>query len=201
MYVTLTQLKERLLIEARRSDYSWDATLQLIGDSVCSSFDTYANRTLSYTVGKQDVFRASLDAWTLSAYPVVSITAVDTRDSASDGWQAETVNDVVWNVDEQSGLVEMLHPMGVAQEHVRLTHTGGYWYPTTTYTTLPAGATALPNDLLGAFYRQCQVLFELESKNGANLLGANRPMGWLYTAELDKHVEAVLKFYRRYQVT
>jgi hypothetical protein len=202
MFTSLTLLKDWLLPESLRADYKWNDVITAIGQGVSSSFDSYTNRALEYAVGKADVFKASLTAFALSCYPVVTVTKFETRGSLSDGWTVGVVNDSIYSLDETSGLVEFMSANGTSQEQVRLTYTGGYWAASTKYPTLPTGATAMPSDLMLAYRAQCELAWNQKDKLGGNILVTTqeqKPYTWSDHALLDG-VQDVLKRYIRYQI-
>ena len=127
----------------------------------------------------------------------MSVTAVDSRSDMAGGWTSEGT-DSIYGLDEPSGTITFLSPMGLAREQVRVTHTGGYWTVSTPYPTLPTGATALPGDLMLAFKEQCLTAWRNLDKIGTSILSERRPeASYLYSTELEKGVESILKQYRR----
>lgn len=169
MYLTLDQLKGWLLPESLRADYKFDNLISAISEGVAGAFDRFSNRTLGYTVGAQDIYRANLDTFVLSCYPVVSLTAVDYRGDLTSGWVSQTVNDVVSVWDPTSGTVQLQSALGTNTGQVRITHTGGYWYFSATYPAMPVGATALPNDLLSAYRLQVERIWKSRDRMGLSI--------------------------------
>lgn len=199
MYLSLGQLKELLLAESLRADYKWDSIISGISTGVAANFDGYTNRTLSYTVGKQEKFNAAHDTFILSCFPVAAVTAIDLQSAFTTDWTAQTLGG--FSSDYEAGIVEFGAPLGIARSFVRLTYTGGYWYPTTAYPTQPVGSTAMPEDLLNAFRLQVVKMWRNQDHMRTTVLRTKQPeAGYLYDNKLDDQAEATLKVYKRHTV-
>jgi hypothetical protein len=158
-FTTTTYLKSRLLPSAAAGDTDWDDAVAALGKGVAAKFDRHCNRGFERVVGQLDVFSARASAWTLSRYPVETVTLVRTRDTL-DAYSAITAGD--WWIDKTAGLLETRSTAGTPYEKLVVTYTGGYWLDPRDGTTLPSGATALPDDVLEAWVLQCQ--HEAESR-------------------------------------
>ena len=201
MYVQLTTLKDWLLAESLRADYKWDDVITAIGTGVAGAFDRYCNRTIAYTVGAKDTFRGNLECYVLSAYPILEITSVELQQGLATGFVLQTLNSVVEDVDLESGVLKLSSSLADSQAQIRVTYTGGYWYYTSTYTTLPTGdggtATALPDALVRAFRIQCKKDFEEFDKIGLKILEqqkSEKNYPW------DERVPPILDTFKRYTV-
>lgn len=128
----LTQLKAHLLNEALRASSTYDAALAALGRGVAARFEGVCNRKFGRVVGETFETSADRDFVILPRYPLEEVTAVELRESLADGWVDQgTVEDILENINAAAGLVSLgsqLSALNTAR--LRLTFTGGYWYPT-----------------------------------------------------------------------
>jgi hypothetical protein len=158
-FATTTYLKSRLLPSAAAGDTDWDDAVAGLGKSVAAKFDGHCNRGFERVVDQVDTFAARATAWTLYRLPVESVSLVRTRDTL-DAYSAITAGD--WWIDKKAGLLETRSLAGTQYEKLVVTYTGGFWLDPRDGTDMPAGATALPDDVLEAWVLQCQ--HEAESR-------------------------------------
>jgi hypothetical protein len=158
-FATTTYLKSRLLPSAAAGDSDWDEAVAALGKSVAAKFDRHCNRGFERIAGQVDIFGAAATAWVLSRYPVETVDTVRTRDTLD---AYATITPGNWWIDKPSGLLETMSDAGNRYEKLVVTYTGGFWLDPRDGTTLPASATALPDDLLEAWVLQCQ--HEAESR-------------------------------------
>lgn len=158
-YATTTYLKFRLMPTEAAGDTDWDDAVAAIGLSVAAKFDRHCNRGFERIAGEIDIYSARATAWTLRRFPVEEVTLVRTR-GTDDAYSAIAAGD--WWIDATAGLLETRSLAGTQYEKLVVTYTGGYWLDPRDATAMPAGATALPDDLLEAWVLQCQ--HEAESR-------------------------------------
>ena len=158
-FATTTYLKSRLLPSAAAGDTDWDEAVAALGKSVAAKFDRHCNRGFERITGEVDIFAARATAWTLRRFPVETVTTVRTR-GTDDAYSAIAAGD--WWIDKPAGLLETRSMAGTQYEKLVVTYTGGFWLDPRDGTTMPAGATALPDDLHEAWVLQCQ--HEAESR-------------------------------------
>lgn len=158
----LASLKNHLLVESLRARTTWDEMLETIGLTVAAQFERFTDRKFVRVAGEIEEHRADTGYIILHRYPIESISAIAQRESVNDGWSALTVNDVVVNRSDASGLVEFAGPLGTRLSRLKVTYTGGYWFDTTEDEsgTQPAGSTAVPGDLKGAWLLQAQAMYQ-----------------------------------------
>ena len=149
-FTTIESLKARILPEAARIDTEYDAALSKLGLAIAARMEGHCARKFDRVVGAVDEF----SAWTLSVvlkrYPIETITSVDLRDSAGTLVPCETD----YSLDEACGLIDFLQTPGDRSERLVITYTGGYWMDDGS--TMPAGATALPDDVLELWIAEVQ---------------------------------------------
>jgi hypothetical protein len=200
-FSSLTQLKQQLLAEALRAGTKYDAALLALGLGVAAQFERFTNRKFLRTQGAQFVCTADRDHVYVDRYPLESISAVDFRSSSAVGWEAQT--DFVWNINESTGHVYWGSAFHDHYAQIRFTFTGGYWWDITEESndTLPAGATALPDDLKYAWLLQCRELWANQDKRGVNIVQAATDQFSVAAVELAPVVLTTLNQYRRFQLT
>jgi hypothetical protein len=177
----LTSLKAQLLAPSLRADTDYDATISAIGLGVANQIDRYCNRKFAYQASEQDQFRADRRHWYLRRYPVVSIISCQRQDTLTDGWTNLAVSDLIqqWNLN--SGYVSFIALQGYEFSQLLITYQGGFFFETLEPgdpgypSPVPTGATALPNDVLLAWFLQCQNIWRQWDKLGNQI--ADNPEG------------------------
>lgn len=204
----LNDLKTFILPESIRAQTDKNAVLQSIGKGVSGLMERMCNRWFARTVGAQDVFSADRDGWTLSRFPVESITSVEVKTTDAEGWVAQTGLIDVSHLER--GLILFSGLPADPRSLVRITYTGGYFfetleptdggYPTAT----PSGSTAVPDSLKLAWLSQCQAVFEgkdhLLPKGISRETGDTVPLN-LGDIKLLPSVADTLRHFTRYQLT
>jgi hypothetical protein len=205
----LSTLKTHLLTAALLSGTDYDAPIAALGKGVAELFQKRCNRLFPRVALGTFDFSADRTHVVLPRYPVEAITVVELRETLADGWVDQgAVNDFILNLSEKAGLVRFNGIVGGCNARVRLTYTGGYHvntlepdaigYPT----ALPAGATALPNDLLFAWLFQCEYIWNSRDKLGLSI--AEKPAAWaagIAAIDLLPLVERTLRDYTRHTLT
>jgi hypothetical protein len=207
----LTELKGQLLAASLRSDTNYDAVITGIGLGVANLFDQFCNRTFTRTAGKQDVFSADRRHWYLNAFPVETITANEKCDDQQDGWIAFPLppngSSLIQQMQLDQGYIMFISIQGYYFSRIRITYTGGFWFPMLEPTdagypdTIPAGATLLPGAVKSAWYLQCQEVWKQIDKLGAQIAQNPEGQGSLSNMELAPFVKELLRPFRRMQIT
>lgn len=202
MLGSLKFLKEQLLAEALRVDTAYDDALQTIGAGVAGQFEKFCNRKFARVENDTATCSADRDHFYLPRYPFETISEVAKQSDAASGFVALT--SAIQNTDPQTGLVFFNSRQGQWWETLRFTYTGGYWFDTSEDESgeMPAGATALPDDLRLAWVLQCKEVWNHNDKLGLGLAGtdpAKKPS--FAPLELISSVKEILNAYRRFQIT
>jgi hypothetical protein len=203
---TLTELKAHLLNADLNSGTTWDIPITTIGKGVLGRMEKYCNRFFPRLAG--DVFEGSADRTSifLPRAPVEVITTIELCSNPAEGWQTQVLADLIAAQDLAKGMLDFGGGLGTFRlqsdrwTRVRITYTGGTWFPddTDTWANLPAGAFARPDDLFLAWILQCQHVWRAFDKKGAGELqpdDAARPLAML---ELAPEVKEILRTYVRY---
>ena len=192
-FATLEYLKSRLLPEAARTDEEYDAALEKLGLALAGRMEGHCGRKFARLVGAVDEFSAWSLAAVLKRYPVETITSIQLRDS--DG--TLTVLGVDYSNDESCGLIDFYTTPGSRGQRLVITYTGGYWLDDGT--TMPEGATALPDDLLELWLAEVQLhaasrgIFEAVGLRSGKDAGKDR-----LVAGLSEQATDGLRPYRRF---
>lgn len=200
-FSNLKTLKRELLLAADAAKTDNDASVLALGLGVASLFDSACNRFFKREEEAIDQFSADRDYWTARRYPIETVSTVEVRTSYTGGYNVQAGQP--FNVNEESGQVYFGSYLGLYQDSVRITYTGGYWWNTseTTPETMPEGAWALPEDLRAAWVMQCRWFWERRSitdRAKAGLTDAIAADGFAGTEdELLLSVRQVLANYRR----
>lgn len=167
----LIELKRHLLPEALRSKTTWDDQLTLIGKAVVARFERFTNRTFARATADTYTFQGGVTGVVLPRYPIEDVTDLDLKINGATSW--DDYNDSIANYSADSGIVEFEIVMGRADDLVRVTFDGGFWWETaeTEDTAQPAGSTAIPDDLKDAWMVQTQA--EVEARNILGTVGAS----------------------------
>jgi hypothetical protein len=166
------ELKRHLLSPDLVTRTTWDARIDAIGLGVALAFDKHCNRKFERLAGATDLFHSERWFWVLERYPVETITAIDQRTDLAAGWVSEgTVNSVLQQWSETSGVVQFPSIFGTSISETRITYTGGYWFDTaeTEDTAQPAGSTKLPGDVKEAWFIQCKKVWEVYDPLGKGI--------------------------------
>lgn len=127
----LTELKAHLLNLALRAENTYDDAIAALGKGVAARFEQATNRKFARVV--DDTFETSADREHLSLprYPIEEISAVGFRENMADGFVDQgAIDAIVQNLIESAGIVHLQSPLGGWKDRIRITYTGGYWFPT-----------------------------------------------------------------------
>lgn len=192
----LADVKTAVLPSALATSTDFDAVLQQIGAGVAAALQRACNRQFARVENATFVTSAERSSLVVDRYPIESVSKIEIRDDPTTGWVEQT--GLVWNLQEEAGLVFFNGIVGSSRSLVRVTFTGGWWYDTEEdYTgTLPEGATALPPDLKNAWLMQCQHEFERRAKMSEQTLARDKASA-TQDVELLPFVNTVVTQYRR----
>jgi len=192
-FATLRNLKNRLLPDAQQQDFQWDAALCRLGLGVAARMNAYCNRVFQRVEGQTDEFNAAGYSVVLRAFPVEVINSVEIRtftgalDDYTGGYQ----------LDQRAGLMNFHRSPGNGTERIVIDYDGGFWLDHGG--AMPAGATALPDDVLEAYILQCQAWAEARRIFGEVALQSLNAKGERPSSlTLASDVTAILEPYRRF---
>jgi len=207
----LTELKGQLLAASLRSDTNYDAVITGIGLGVANLFDQFCNRTFARTAGKTDTFSADRRHWYLNCYPVEAITSVAKCDDQAGGFVPSTLppdgSSMIQQMQLDQGYIMFVAIQGHFFSRIRVTYTGGYWFPILEPAdagypdTIPAGAFALPAAVKTAWYLQSQHLWRRWDKLGAQIAENPEAQGALSGVDLIPMVKTMLRRFQRMQMS
>jgi predicted secreted protein len=171
---SLTSLKLHALPLALRARTDFDNALVTLGTGVAAMMESYCGRTFLRTVNAVARFSANNLSFSLSRYPVESLTSIVLN--AANGSGDTTITADVERTDLAAGLVHFASVPGTQHDQVTITFTGGYWWDTTEDAsgTPPNGSAALPADLLMAFHLQVKAVCEAQNLFGTAAAGSSK---------------------------
>jgi len=206
-FSNLTALKAQLLAASLRTRTDWDTQIRALGLGVAAAINAHCNREFSREEGGFYVTSGGRLSLILPRYPVETITAIETRDSAASDWVDELASlDYSENL---SGLVKFETPLGDGGQ-IRVTYTGGYFGETLdstddgSPTAVPEGAASIPDNVLTAWHLQCEALWRAKDKLGTMIKDEPDSQGGtaaLTNIELIPMVKAMLAPFVRYALT
>lgn len=150
-YLSLANLKARLLPAAAAAETTWDVQLTGLGLAVAQKLARHCNRDFDRAVSTVETLRAQQAMIVLRRYPVESVASVVLVDPEG---ETETIDSGDYIIRQASGLLQCAYAFGDELDQIRITYTGGYWLDDGT--TKPAAAAALPADVIDAWVLQCQ---------------------------------------------
>lgn len=205
----LDTLKRQLLAEALQSSTQFDTALTNVGLGVAAQLEKFCNRKFARTVADTFTCYADRSLIILPRYPVESVSAIAQKSDEATGFVSlGSVSSIIASIDSDRGILQFGAQLGSYLEQVRITYTGGYFwnileptdggYPT----ALPAGATALPDDLKLAWLLQSAYAWQVKDKLGADITttGSAAPnvAGSLAGLDLVPAVKEMLNPHRRF---
>lgn len=167
-YRNLAWLKARLLPADMGDEGQYDSDLTEIGKGVAARFDRMTGRILRRTVDAVYECAADRASIVLTCYPIETLTAVE----LVNGDDASDILGSVTGKQAGAGILYFGGEPGASYQTIRVTSTGGFWCEDGAEEK-PAGATALPDDLLQAWVEQCRAVCEAE--NTFRTKGAKAP--------------------------
>ena len=198
MLTELCTIKQRLGIAD--ADVKDDAILTNALLAVSARFDNEVNRTLARTVDAQDEFQGDETELRLAIYPVEAVTLFELKENETDGFVAQDPAQFEF-VIRKDCVVSLVERLGTWKNVLRVTYTGGFVLRPDQNDdgSVPAGQTALPDDLEQAAVEQ--VVYWYQARNRLGLVSVSGDGGSISQyAQLDllPSVKAVLKRYERW---
>jgi hypothetical protein len=210
----LNTLKQFVIPQTMQGVTTYDPKLAAIGNLVAGAFDTFCNRGLAWQANAQDIFTGDRPDWYTHRYPIATnndanqspqIASVNMRYFLTDNWT--NIEGEPLQVDASKGKIHFGYTLGRAPLQVQVIYNGGFWFETLEPTDAgfpsvqPAGSTALPADIQGAWLLQCSEVWNKLDKLGAGI--AMDPdqitnTGALYLVPL---VKMMMRQHIRYQLT
>ena len=195
----LDVLKLRLLPSDMNESTDYDSDIHSIGLGVAALFDSFTGRELRRNTAASFECPAGAESVVLKSYPIESITSVTLWSGSS----SAVYTSAVMATQKASGIVDFGGSLGTHTDRLVIVSSGGYYCDPAVNSTLPTGATALPDDLLQAWYAQCRAVCDAEnifrSKAAANSTDKDKrdPSLRLDTLDLLPSVKRTLNLYRR----
>ena len=186
-FSNLATLKAHLLTAELRALTDFNTQITALGLGVAAQFEKYCNRKFMRSAGATMTFPADNDHVILDRYPVEAVTKVEIKENSTDGFVEEA--NAIENWDAASGWLTFGAPLSTNLAVGRVTFTGGYFweqlestdqgYPT----AVPAGSTAIPDDLKYAWLLQCKAAWDSQDRLGTGI--AEKPGERSKLGELD----------------
>lgn len=197
-FASRSVLLAALLAEELRADATWAPPILQVGLGVAAAFQRHCNRRFERVVGAVDEYRDAIYHCVLERYPVESVAKIETQARHGAEWIEQDL--AIQDIDPAAGVLYLSSSLD-SSGRIRVTYTGGYWWDITDAATgtLPAGATALPADLLHAWLQQCRAVWARVPKLGVPVATLTKDLTAFQPLEPD--VAATLATYRRYQLT
>lgn len=191
---TFTELKAHLMNPSIIANTDYDNRITELGKFMTGRFEKYCNRKFDYTVGDTYECTANRAYVILPRYPLNGTPTIEISTGTTPAWQS--VTGLIQSQSDQAGLVEFLAYQGPFYTRLRLTYTGGYWFPDT---TLPSGAASRPDDLYYAWLLQCEQVWKERDVLGLNLANTVEQKATKTMADLKfvPEVQAIIDSYVR----
>ena len=207
-FSNLDTLKKQLLAGTMKNDVRFDATILVIGQGVAGQFETFCNRKFMRVVGDTEILPADRCQFLLSRFPLEAITAVDLKMTEALGFESQSPTTFYNTVGLKSGIVNCPEgaDAGPWYAQVRFTYTGGYWWETlepddaSFPSSMPAGASPLPQELFLAWVLQCRHLWSQIDKLGTDILKDGKPSSLRFPEEFAPTVQKTLGQFTRYNL-
>ena len=153
-------LKKRLLLASDAAGTAYDEAVAALGLAVFGYFETACDRKFARVVGDTYECEATTRYAVVPRYPLESVTKIELRSSTTEGWVEQTAVPV--NFNKGAGVVTFTLLPASADDMVRITYNGGYWWDTSEdiIGTKPSGAEELPQALLLAWAQACKYLWD-----------------------------------------
>jgi len=152
-----TTLKRWLLPDSWQSETTKDTVIAELGIGVARQIEGFCNRKFGRATSQVGpVMSADSRIYFCDRYPLEAKPTFEMRSSGSDTWTAQSGVVSQWSAD--TGIVQFDTPLGTHYDVIRATSTGGYWIDSaeTGDTSLPSGATLLPEGIKLAWLNQCR---------------------------------------------
>lgn len=140
----LTELKAHLLNAALRASTEYDAAIAALGRGVAARFERHCNRNFLRVVGETWEGDAECRHVSLPRFPVEEVTAVELRETIKLGWVDQgAIDEVVEQLSAEAGIVNFGTYLGEWPTRLRLTYTGGFWFPTSPPVVIQRGSVVV----------------------------------------------------------
>ncbi len=204
-FSNLDSLKKQLLAGTLKNDLRFDAVITALGLGVAAQFANFCNRKFSRVVNDTAVFPADRCEFILPRLPLEAITLAEIKTTEALGWVTQTDPNFIRAIDLASGIVNTgPGDAGPYYAQLRFTYTGGYFWETlepddAAYpTALPAGATAIPDDLYQAWLLQCRHIWSTMDKVGTDILKDGKSASIRFPEEFAPTVQKTISQFTRY---
>lgn len=201
----LHTLKTWLLPSALAASTDHDGVIQIIGETVAAQIEAYTARKFARLVGATYIGPANREVIVLDRLPVEEVSLVEYRETSGEAW---TATSAMRHFNPFSGVVFLADRYCELTGQLRVTYTGGYWWPIVEPAdadpdnpeTQPETATALPAQLRGAWLVQCKHAWDQMDK--LKLAVAKEPNAATPSGgpELLPQVREVLNTFRRFSL-
>ncbi|MDB6108333.1 MAG: hypothetical protein JWR69_83 [Pedosphaera sp.] len=208
-FSNLDTLKKHLLAGSLANETKFNTVITALGHGMAAMVASYCNRSFLRTVGAVEILPADRANFLLSRFPLEALTSVELKLSEADGFVVQPAT-FYQTIDLKNGMVILPDgaDAGPYYAQVRFTYTGGYWWETLEPddvaggypSAMPAGATALPHDVIQAWLLQCQHVWDARDKLGMNLADKPGEQAKLAEVKLIPLVETMLTPYTRYNL-
>ena len=207
-FSNLDTLKQHLLAPALRAGTTYDVQLADLGLGIAGQIEQFCNRKFLRAVAVQEVFPADRCEFSLSRFPVETVATAEVKLTEADGWVTQTT-DFIRAIDQAAGIINTGNrDVGPYYGQVRFTFTGGLFWNTLEPDdanfpdTLPASATALPDDLKLAWLLQCKHVWQTIDPRGVKIIadakeGKAVPQQVFGDLDLIPQVKSALTKYQR----
>lgn len=202
---SLTKLKEQLLAEALRADTAYDAVLLAIGKGVSGQMQKHCNRLFQRVANETYIVSADREFVYLPRAPIESVASIAIKTDQATGYEVQT--NFIINQDDSTGYLYWGADAGPHYGRVKIIYTGGWWWDETEEgnDTIPATATALPDDLLLAWQLQCRLVWQAIDKLGVDITktGSSSQFvtGTLAGIKINEQTLEILRGYIRYAMS
>lgn len=171
-FSSLSMLKSLVFPSEYEDKTEFDEKLRHIGLGVASQFETRANRRFSRVVDRAEKKAVTGMVLQVDHFPIESVSQVTflLAGEAADNADVLTPD----RISEETGIIH-IDCFARQRDTVTVTYTGGYWWDTSEEndTSIPTGATPIPDDLFDAWITQVQAVIEARNLFGGESGGEN----------------------------
>ena len=204
----LAILKAYLLPPSLVAATDYDVQIIAIGKGVAAHMEQFCNRKFGRVVGETFAVNADRKSLVTERYPIETVTKIEIRDDLATGWVDQgAVNQVLFNIREEAGMLQFAGYLGASFSRLRVTYTGGYFFETAEPidggypTATPVGSTPLPDELRLAWLQQCSHVWRQTDKLGTTIAEKPATGSPLLDLKWLPDVEDIILNFRRYAIT
>ena len=197
----LATVKAFLNVATALTDY--DTIIATVAKGAAGQVNKHCNRLFDRAVGTTEDFPGDYASVIVSRYPIETLTSVALQSAPEDAF--EVIDDTFRTV-AASGIVDLGEPQGSADNRIRVTYTGGYFFETkdtgdTGYpTSVPSGSTALPDDVLLAWLLQVEHIWSQRDNLGLSITNKPGARSKVESLKLCDQAEELLRPYIRHVI-